>query len=165
MWNRNATATNVNMRSSVDSVNSCWRKDTLLQVPPWQKCKEKCLTERYFVSCTAPAEISVCVSVSAVGNVDVADYNISDHIVLVWLGSFNSNVTAMYLPVRVSTSRSCRTVTLRPSSRHTHLPSVVQAQLTESSDRAFFRTEARFGASLSSRWVHRTLKKPSWQIL
>ena len=84
---------NVNMRNSVDSVNSCWRKDTLLQVPPRQKCKEKCLTERYFVSCTAPAEISVRVSVSAVGNVDVADYNISDHIVLVWLGSFNSNVT------------------------------------------------------------------------
>ena len=30
--------------------------------------RRKCLTERYFVSCTAPAEISVLVSVSAVGN-------------------------------------------------------------------------------------------------
>ena len=39
----------------------------------------KNVTESYFVSCTAPAEIymSVRVSVSAVGNVDVpvADYN------------------------------------------------------------------------------------------
>ena len=36
------------------------------------------MTESYFVSCTARAEMSVRVSVSAVGNVDVpvADYNI-----------------------------------------------------------------------------------------
>ena len=36
------------------------------------------MTESYFVSCTARAEISVRMSVSAVGNVDVpvADYNI-----------------------------------------------------------------------------------------
>ena len=42
--------------------------------------RRKCLTERYFVSCAAPAEISVLVSVSAVGCsreiVDVADHNI-----------------------------------------------------------------------------------------
>ena len=82
------------MRNSVDSVNSCWRKDTLLQVPPRQKCKEKCLTERYFVSCTAPAEISVRVSVSAVGNVDVADYNISDHIQRRQLYRFGGRSTA-----------------------------------------------------------------------
>ena len=49
-----------------------------------RNARRKCLTERYFVSCTAPAEISVLVSVSAVGNnilcsreiVDVADHNI-----------------------------------------------------------------------------------------
>ena len=36
------------------------------------------MTEGYFVSCTAPAEMSGLMSVSAVGNVDVpvADYNI-----------------------------------------------------------------------------------------
>ena len=34
------------------------------------------VTESYFVSCTARAEISVPLSVSDVGNVDVADYNI-----------------------------------------------------------------------------------------
>ena len=96
--------------------------------------------KRYFVSRTAPAEISVRVSVSAVGNVDVADYNIPDHIVLVWLGSFNSNVSTRYLPVdRVSTSRSCRTVTLRPSSsRHTNLPSVVQPGTADRVKRSHF---------------------------
>ena len=38
----------------------------------------KNVTESYFVSCTARAQMSVRVSVSAVGNVDVpvADYNI-----------------------------------------------------------------------------------------
>ena len=40
--------------------------------------QEKNVTESYFVSCTARAQMSVLVSVSAVGNVDVpvADYNI-----------------------------------------------------------------------------------------
>ena len=53
------------------------------------------MTESYFVSCTARAEMSVRVSVSAVGNVDVpvADYNLSHQIVIVWPGSFNSNVS------------------------------------------------------------------------
>ena len=50
------------------------------------------MTESYFVSCTARAEMSVRVSVSAVGNVDVpvADYNIitpNRGLVIVWPGS------------------------------------------------------------------------------
>ena len=56
------------------------------------------MTESYFVSCPARAEMSVRVSVSAVGNVDVpvADLMItilSHHIVIVCPGSFNSNVS------------------------------------------------------------------------
>ena len=50
------------------------------------------MTKSYFVSCTARAEMSVRVSVSAVGNVDVpvADYNIitpNRGLVIVWPGS------------------------------------------------------------------------------
>ena len=50
------------------------------------------MTESYFVSCTAQAEMSMRLSVSAVGNVDVpaADYNIiTPHtLVIVWPVSF-----------------------------------------------------------------------------
>ena len=43
-----------------------------------RNARGKNVTESYFVSCTARAEMSMRVSVSAVGNVDVpvADYNI-----------------------------------------------------------------------------------------
>ena len=39
----------------------------------------KNVTEGYFVSCTAPAEMSVRVSVSAVGNVDVGETGYGCH--------------------------------------------------------------------------------------
>ena len=42
---------NVNRKSYVYSVNSCWHKDSLWHIPRQQKCNEKCLMERYFVSC------------------------------------------------------------------------------------------------------------------
>ena len=78
----------------------------MLHVSPRQKCKEKCLTERYFVSSEmsrsrAPAETCTC-RFLLFGNmfyevhVDVADHNIIRPHSYRWIALFTKHVNIRY---------------------------------------------------------------------